>query len=64
VADGERWLELDHTGALERERYAAQFAARIEQLRRIARERRLPCAVIDTASDPVPALIRLLGGGP
>ena len=62
LADGKRTLRLAGIGRRERASYAAQFAARIDQVRKLGREHRLLFAQIDTASDPIGPLIKMFGG--
>jgi len=62
IADGERSLRLAGVGRTQRDSYAAQFGARIANLRQVCRERRMLFTTIETSADPVAALIKLFGG--
>jgi uncharacterized protein (DUF58 family) len=62
IADGLRHLRLAGVSAAQRQNYAEQFANRLMPVQKLARERRMRFASVDTQADPVAALIRMLGG--
>lgn len=62
IASGARRLRLAGVGISQRERYAAQFDARVATVRGLCREQGLLFASLDTGADPVAALMRMFGG--
>ncbi len=62
IASGARRLRLAGVSAGQRERYAAQFDARVAAVRGLCREQGLLFASLDTGADPVAALMRMFGG--
>ncbi len=60
LSDGADTLRLSAVSNQQRERYAAAFETQLERLRRLSREQRMLFTALDTAADPLAALIRLL----
>lgn len=62
ISDDTRTLRLAGVGGARRAAYAAAFAARMDAVRQLCRDERMLYTLLDTTADPVPALVRLLGG--